>query len=198
MHNSVMSASEVDDEKQTQMQPLQMNPQMLPSKSDISRSNIMGIGSPSSDNHKRGRSHSDIHSNGELMEERTIMVYHPHAISFEEHKTHDGTVITVLEIIEPTNLELVTKFRSSVDLSRLISKGDMVCKVNEQYIDPNTPFDQFQSILDAEFKKAKNQPVSITVLKTSYKKHGKLKNASTVRNALKWKAEQEGINTLFL
>lgn len=131
--------------------------------------------------------------NNELMEERTIMVYHPHAISFEELKTDNGTVITVLEIVEPTNIELVTKFRSSVDLTRLISKGDLVCKINDRYIEPNTPYDQFQSLLDEEFKKAKNQPVSITVLKTSYKKSGKLRQAATVQNALKWKAEQEGI-----
>ena len=129
----------------------------------------------------------------ELAEERTIMVYHPHALSFEEHKTFDGTVITILEIIEPKNIEFSTKFRSSVDVSRLVSRGDLVCKVNEEYIEPNTRFADFEKFLDAEFKKAKNKPVSITVLKTSFKKHGKLRQAETVKNALKWKEEQEGI-----
>lgn len=176
-----------------QMEPLQTDLQLIPSTSNLANIDSKSQESIVDPNASRVSltSGSSLHNN-ELMEERTIMVYHPHAISFQEHKTDDGSVITVLEIIEPTNIELVTKFRSSVDLTRLISKGDMVCKINDEYIQPNTSFDAFQSLLDEEFKKAKNQPVSITILKTSYKKHGKLKHAATVRNALKWKAEQEG------
>ena len=132
-------------------------------------------------------------SSTEIAEERTIMVYHPHAVTFCELSTSEGPIICVDQIVEPTNIEFSTKFRSSVDVSRMISNGDLVAKINDNEIDSNVTLSQFQQLLDDAFKSAKNKPVRITVLKTSYRKKGRLAEASTVKNALKWKEEQQGI-----
>ena len=131
-------------------------------------------------------------SSNELAEERTILVYHPHAVSFCALSTSEGAMICVDEIVEPTNIEFSTKFRSSVDVSRMISSGDLVSKINDNEIEPNIPLPQFQQLLDDEFKSTKNKPVRISILKTSYRKKGRLAEASTVKNALRWKAEQQG------
>eukprot|EP01084_Bolivina_argentea_P158302 275766_1 len=136
----------------------------------------------------------ELNFSNNLTEERTIMVYHPHAISFTEYITSRGSsVIIISEIIEPTNIEFSTKFRSSVDVSRLVSCGDLVCKINNKYIEPNTSFYRFENILNSEFKRGgTNKPVSITIIKrSSLPKYGKLNKATTVLNALKWKSEQE-------
>eukprot|EP01084_Bolivina_argentea_P229510 387340_1 len=138
-----------------------------------------------------GRTTHEAHQS-ELLETRVFLITNPDAISFEECKTDDGTIITVNEIIEPSNVTLpTTKYRSSIDISRLISRGDYVWKVNEQQIEPNHSLTDFQRILQDEYQKHSNQPISISILKTSQKQHGSLASAPTIRNALKWKSDQE-------